>query len=49
MVDPVVKYTVQQVKEFNEKKLKSTTKEGLDFGVEDEIKNLRSRKPNSSH
>ena len=28
MVDPVVKYTVQQVKEFNEKKLKSTTKEG---------------------
>ena len=49
MVDPVVKYTVQQVKEFDEQKLKSTTKEVLDFGIDDEKKNLRSLKPNSSH
>ena len=36
MVDPVVEYTVQQVKEFDEKKLKSTTKEVSDLGDDDE-------------
>ena len=36
MVDPVVEYAVQQVKEFNRKKLKSTTKEVSDLGAEDE-------------
>merc|ERR1712060_883167 len=34
MVDPVDEYAVQQLKEFDGKKLKSTTKEGLD--IEDE-------------
>ena len=42
MVVPVDEYTVQQVKEFDGKKLKSTTKKGLDLGDEDEKKNLRS-------
>ena len=36
MVDPVVEYTVQQGKEFDEKKLKSTTKEVSDLGDDDE-------------
>merc|ERR1712058_136226 len=31
MVDPVDEYCVQQLKEFDGKKLKSTTKEGLDL------------------
>merc|ERR1711988_414549 len=36
MVDPVDEYAVQQLKEFDGKKLKSTTKEGLDIADEDE-------------
>ena len=36
MVDPVDESTVQQLKEFDGKKLKSTTKEGLDLSDEDE-------------
>merc|ERR1712113_1204675 len=36
MVDPIDEYTVQQLKEFDGKKLKSTTKEGLDLEDEDE-------------
>ena len=40
MVDPVDKHAVQQLKEFNGKKLKSTIKEGLDIGDEDEKKTL---------
>jgi molecular chaperone HtpG len=36
MVDPVHVDAVQQLKEFNGKKLKSTTKEGLDIEDEDE-------------
>merc|ERR1711918_285011 len=38
MVDPVDEYCVQQLKEFDGKKLKSTTKEGLDIDDEDEEK-----------
>merc|ERR1712187_780572 len=34
MVDPVDEYAVQQLKEFDGKKLKSTTKEGLDIDDE---------------
>ena len=41
MVDPVDEYAVQQLKEFDGKKLKSTTKEGLDIGDEDEKKSLK--------
>merc|ERR1711970_726136 len=40
MVDPVDEYAVQQLKEFDGKKLKSTTKEGLDIDDEDEKKKL---------
>merc|ERR1711908_136645 len=36
MVDPIDEYAVQQLKEFDGKKLKSTTKEGLDLEDEDE-------------
>merc|ERR1711896_42857 len=38
MVDPIDEYAVQQLKEFDGKKLKSTTKEGLDLEDEDEKK-----------
>ena len=38
MVDPVNEYAVQQLKEYDGKKLKSTTKEGLDLGNQDEKK-----------
>merc|ERR1719326_2107926 len=38
MVDPVDEYAVQQLKEFEGKKLKSTTKEGLDIADEDDKK-----------
>merc|ERR1712136_477790 len=44
MVDPVDEYAVQQLKEFDGKKLKSTTKEGLDLGDEDEKKKLEELK-----
>ena len=40
MVDPVDEHAVQQLKEFDGKKLKSTTKEGLDIGDDDEKKTL---------
>merc|ERR1712023_158076 len=42
MVDPVDEYAVQQLKEFDGKKLKSVTKEGLD--IDDEKKNLEELK-----
>merc|ERR1711903_42874 len=44
MVDPVDEYSVQQLKEFDGKKLKSVTKEGLDIEDEDEKKKLEELK-----
>merc|ERR1711937_631075 len=44
MVDPVDEYSVQQLKEFDGKKLKSVTKEGLDIADEDEKKQLEELK-----
>merc|ERR1712087_640383 len=44
MVDPVDEYAVQQLKEFDGKKLKSTTKEGLDIEDEDEKKKMEELK-----
>ena len=44
MVDPVSGHAVQQLEEFDGKKLKFTTKEGLDFGDEDEKKTLEELK-----
>merc|ERR1712093_42335 len=38
MVDPIDEYAVQQLKEYDGKKLKSVTKEGLDLDSEDEKK-----------
>merc|ERR1712087_973402 len=38
MVDPIDEYCVQQLKEYEGKKLKSVTKEGLDLDDEDEKK-----------
>merc|ERR1711988_1147282 len=44
MVDPIDEFAVQQLKEFEGKKLKSTTKEGLDIDDEDEKKKLEELK-----
>merc|ERR1712100_893056 len=44
MVDPVDEYSVQQLKEFDGKKLKSVTKEGLDIEDEDVKKKLEELK-----
>merc|ERR1711957_1080593 len=44
MVDPIDEYSVQQLKEFDGKKLKSITKEGLDIESEDEKKQLEEMK-----
>merc|ERR1711861_83541 len=44
MVDPVDEYAVQQLKEFDGKKLKSVTKEGLDLEDEEEKKTLEEQK-----
>ena len=44
MVDPIDEYCVQQLKEFDGKKLKSTTKEGLDIEDDDEKKKLEESK-----
>ena len=44
MVDPIDEYAVQQLKEFDGKKLKSPTKEGLEIDDEDEKKKLEELK-----
>merc|ERR1719263_2110695 len=44
MCDPIDEYCVQQLKEFDGKKLKSVTKEGLDLEDEDEKKTLEEQK-----
>merc|ERR1712174_110155 len=44
MTDPIDEYAVQQLKEFDGKKLKSTTKEGLDIEDEDEKKKMEELK-----
>merc|ERR1712139_350515 len=44
MVDPVDECAVQQLKEFDGKKMKSTTKEGLDIADEDEKKKMEELK-----
>merc|ERR1711959_765834 len=44
MVDPIDEYGVQQLEEFDGKKLKSTTKEGLDIDDEDEKKKMEELK-----
>merc|ERR1711967_215072 len=44
MCDPIDEYAVQQLKEFDGKKLKSTTKEGLDIDDDDEKKKLEELK-----
>jgi len=44
LVDPIDEYMVQQLKEYDGKKLKSCTKEGLDLDDEDEKKAAEERK-----
>merc|ERR1711977_632845 len=44
MTDPIDEYSVQQLKEFDGKKLKSVTKEGLDIDDEDEKKKMEELK-----
>jgi molecular chaperone HtpG len=44
MVDPIDEYCVQQLKEYDGKKLKSVTKEGLDLSDEDEKKKMEELK-----
>ena len=44
MVDPIVEYAMQLLKEFDGKKLKSVIKEGLDIDDEDEMKKLKELK-----
>merc|ERR1712080_555648 len=44
MVDPIDEYGVQQLKEYDGKKLKSVTKEGLDLDTEDEKKKTEEQK-----
>merc|ERR1711988_587820 len=44
MIDPIDEYCVQQLKEYDGKKLKSVTKEGLDLDSEDEKKKTEEQK-----
>merc|ERR1711988_1537011 len=45
MVDPIDEYAVQQLKEFDDKKLKAVTKEGLDLEkTDDEKKEFEEKK-----
>jgi molecular chaperone HtpG len=45
MIDPIDEYVIQQLKDFDEKKLKNCTKEGLDLGdTEEEKKKIEEQK-----
>jgi len=44
MVDPIDEYCVQQLKEYEEKKLVNCSKEGIDLGDEDEKKTVEEMK-----
>jgi len=44
MIDPIDEYCVQQMKEYDGKKLKAVTKEGLELGDEEEKKKLEEQK-----
>merc|ERR1711964_957875 len=44
MVDPIDEYAVQQLKEYDGKKLKSVAKEGLDLDTEEEKKKTEEQK-----
>ena len=44
MIDPIDEYCVQQLKEYDGKKLKAVTKEGLDIDTEDEKKKTEEQK-----
>merc|ERR1712166_774256 len=44
MIDPIDVYAVQQLKEYDRKKLKAVTKEGLDLDTEDEKKKTEEMK-----
>jgi len=44
MIDPIDEYCVQQLKEFDGKKLKAVTKEGLDLDTEEEKKQTEEMK-----
>merc|ERR1719231_689811 len=44
MIDPIDEYCVQQLKEYDGKKLKAVTKEGLDLDTEDEKKKTEEQK-----
>merc|ERR1712212_1121671 len=44
MVDPIDEYSVQQLREYDGKKLKSVTKEGLEVNDEDEKKTIEELK-----
>merc|ERR1712134_11873 len=47
MVDPIDEYCVQQLKEYDGKKLKSVTKEGLDLDTEEEKKKTQALRDSS--
>merc|ERR1712217_605609 len=44
LIDPIDEYVIQQLKDFEEKKLKNCSKEGLDIADEDDKKKLEEQK-----
>jgi len=44
LIDPIDEYVIQQLKDFDEKKLKNCSKEGLDIEDEDDKKKLEEQK-----
>jgi len=44
LIDPIDEYVIQQLKDFEEKKLKNCSKEGLDIEDEDDKKKLEEQK-----